>query len=122
MSDLKQPPAGASSPAPDGSADLEIMYDEAIAPKLLDLAKECEQLGLSFLAVVEFRPGETGRTISLRSGSGFGIRLCDAAAKANGNLDVLILAIERYATKNGHSSVYLSMLGIPESPNAQRER
>lgn len=94
--------------------NLEAVYDEKIAPRLLDLAKECERLGLSFLAVAEYRPGYLGRTVSLHPGSSFGIRLCIAAAEANGNVDALLRAIERYAVKHGHSSAYLAARGIPE--------
>ena len=94
----------------------EALSDERIAPKLLDLAKECEQLGLSFLAVVEYKPGYIGRTVSLHPGSHFGIRLCNAAAEANGSVDALLGAITRHAVKHGHSSAHLAALGIPESP------
>jgi hypothetical protein len=93
-------------------------YDEHIAPKLLALAKECEEHGLSLLAMCEWAPGEFGRTVSLRKGAGFGIRLADTAVRANGNVDAMMMAIERYAREHGHSSIYLSRCWVPTANNA----
>jgi hypothetical protein len=91
-------------------------YDEHIAPKLRDLAMECEEHGLSLLAVCEWQPGEYGRTLTLREGSGFGIRMADTAAKANANVDSFLMAIIRHAREHGHGSAYLSQLGVPCEP------
>lgn len=94
----------------------EAYYDEHIAPKLLALAKECEEQGMSLLAVCEWEPGESGRTVSLRVGSGVGIRIANLAAQANGNVDSLWMAICRYAREHGHSSFMLAKDGIPTTP------
>lgn len=92
-------------------------YDEQIAPKLKALAKECESNGISLLAVCEWKPGEIGRTLVLQKESGVGIKIANAAAQANGNVDSLLMAIERYALEHGHNSIYLHQRGIPETPN-----
>lgn len=95
----------------------EAYYDEHIAPKLLALAKECEENGLSLLVVCEWEPGEYGSTRNCQVGSSFAFRMIDTAAKARGNVDSFMMAIERHAMKHGHSSMYLHMRGVPETPN-----
>jgi hypothetical protein len=94
-------------------SEREEYYDRVIAPALKELAADCKANGLSFLAVVEWEPGEHGRTANFSPPVGLGIRLADVAAQANGNVDGLILAIMRYARENGHNSACLSVLGIP---------
>lgn len=97
-------------------SDKEIFYDQHIAPKLAELAKECEARGMPFLALVEWEPGEGGRTCVLPPGASFGIRMAETAARARGNVDSLILALMRYAGQHGHSSVCLSRLGVAHAP------
>lgn len=94
----------------------ETFYDNEIAPALAGLAKRCQDRGLSFLAVVEWEPGEHGRTLTLQAGSGLGIRMADAAAQAGNNADGLILALMKYAHEHGHSSMLLKQLGVPLTP------
>ncbi|SBT10712.1 hypothetical protein PROAA_610072 [Candidatus Propionivibrio aalborgensis] len=96
----------------------EAYYDEHIAPKLLALAKECEYNGLSLFAMCEWEPGKSGSTRSIQAGSSFALRMADAAANAQGNVDSFMLSIERHAMKHGHQSLYLHMRGIPETPSA----
>ena len=45
--------------------DNEIIYDDEIAPALLEIAKRCGERGMSFVANVEFSPGDTGSTVLL---------------------------------------------------------
>ena len=99
--------------------DGEAFYDVDVAPVLLDLARKCQNAGVSFLAVAEWQPGEQGRTCSLSPNSGFAIRLAEVAAKSNGNVDALILAIIRYAEEHGHSSMFLQQLGVPPIPQGR---
>jgi len=91
-------------------------YDEQIAPKLIALAEECKEHGLSFLAACEWAPGEYGSTRKLQEGSSFAMRLVEAAVNAQGNIDSLMIAVERHALKHGHSSIYLSLRGVPTQP------
>lgn len=93
-------------------------YEEHIAPKLSVLAKECEDNGLSFLAICEWESGEYGSTRNFQPGSSFAIRMIDTAVEAQGNVDSFMMAIECHAMKHGHRSMYLHMRGIPEIPNA----
>jgi len=91
----------------------EQFYDAEVAPILMELAAKCEERKLSFFTVVEWAPGEQGRTTSLQSGHGLGIKFAHAAAQANGNADALIMALIRYGREHGHNSVCLSQLGVP---------
>ncbi|MCJ8142938.1 hypothetical protein MKI84_08415 [Ancylobacter sp. A5.8] len=91
----------------------EAFYDNEIAPVLAALGQKCEAHGLSFLAVAEWKAGETGHTGTVAASAGYGVRLVHAEMQARGNVDVLIFAIMRAARESGHSSVCLSMLGVP---------
>lgn len=100
----------------------EKFYDKEIAPALMALAKKCEAEGLSFFAAVNFGPeGEIGRTVSLREGSPFMLRMLDALARCwceggTVNVDAFLIALSRHAREHGHSSMFLSQLGIPTEP------
>ena len=96
----------------------EAFYDREIAPVLLELAGKCQANEMSLFAVVEWAPGEQGRTISLRKHHGLGIRFANLAAAMNGNVDGLFIEIEKYAREHGHNSAYLSRLGVPAKSNA----
>ena len=98
-------------------AEREQFYDREIAPVLMDLADKCESNGLSLAAMVEWEPGETGRTATLSAHAGFGIRMAEAAMRSHGNVDALIMALMKYATESGHSSACLHLLGVPVVPN-----
>lgn len=91
-------------------------YDEELLPRLVDLAKACEQQGLSFLALCEWEPGEYGRTGLLQQDCSFALRMTDAAARATGNIDSFLLAMKRHARQHGHTSLYLANCGVPEAP------
>lgn len=98
----------------------EQFYDDEIAPALLDLMRRCTERGLSFLAVVEWAPEANGRTRGIVPGSGLGIRFADAAVQAGNNVDALFFAIAKYAHQHGHSSIFLSQMGVPLQPEAAR--
>lgn len=88
----------------------EAFYDKEVAPVLMELAKKCEGAGLSFLAMVEWEPGETGRTMSVREGAGIGIRTALWAMQAQGNADSLIMAMMQHGKEHGHNSMCLHQL------------
>lgn len=95
----------------------EEFYDQKIAPGLLRLAKQCKARGMSFVASVEYDPLNAGRgrtdvqqpdeAAKLSAAQ----RLVHWAARANGNIDALMFAVDRHAREHGHSSIYLSMAG-----------
>lgn len=100
----------------------ETYYDEHIAPKLLAIGKECEANGLSLIATCGYAPDTYGTTRVIQEGAGFALTMINAAVEARGNLDLFMMWMERSARKNGHSSVYLSMRGIPENPQTEGEQ
>mgnify|MGYP001609518279 CR=1 FL=1 len=97
----------------------EAFYDERIAPELLRLAELAQEAGIGFVAMVEWEPGEGGRTVALPKGASVGIRMVEVAMRARGNVDALFIAISKYARQHGHSSLYLHRLGIPHQPGTE---
>lgn len=95
------------------TSENERFYDDIIAPRLHQLAEECKQRGMSFVANVEYDPGDTASTILLTENSGYHARLMCAAAESGGNIDSLIFAIMKYAREHGHGSICLQQLGVP---------
>ena len=91
----------------------EQFYDAVIAPQLLAMAKVCEGKGLSFLAFCEYDPPSYGHTAQFQKGTSFAMRLIDAAAKAEGNIDRLYFSLYRWAKENGKigESLVLATLG-----------
>lgn len=94
----------------------EEIYDAEIAPKLLEIAKLCEQHKLGFVAAVEYAPFELGRTVTYPTESSVAIRTVDWAVQSHGNADSLIWAMCRWARKKGHGSANLTILGVPPKP------
>lgn len=97
-------------------AEREAFYDAEIAPALRALGARCQANGLSFLAAVEWEPGETGKTFTTSPPVGLPIRWAELAIRCNGNVDALIFALMKDARKVGHGSICLSQLGVPTTP------
>jgi hypothetical protein len=97
-------------------SDNENFYDQHIAPKLAELGKQCQERGMSFIAMVEYDPGETGQTVMLPVGSSYQIRLAETAMRCHGNVDLLWNAIVKHAWEHGHNSIYLNQAGVPLTP------
>ena len=104
--------------------DNESFYDEVVAPALCDLAKQCQDRGMPFLAMVGYDDaGSVGRTVTMPVGTPATIRYADAGGKAwcaggDVNIDGFLIAIMREAIEKGHSSVFLHQLGVPTVPSA----
>ncbi|HLY89070.1 MAG TPA: hypothetical protein VKQ27_08805 [Acetobacteraceae bacterium] len=96
----------------------EQFYDDVVAPALLDLAKQCRERGMPFLATVEYAPGEYGTTADLPPAAERSLPMdwSYVAARSQGNADTLILHLMKQAAERGHGSVTLAQLGIPHSP------
>ena len=95
----------------------EEIYDAEIAPELLKLCSRCKDLGMSFVACVEFdapnhgigrtefmMPDEVGKLSAAQ-------RLTHWAARSAGNIDKLFMACDWHGQQHGHSSIYLQMAG-----------
>lgn len=94
----------------------ERFYDDEVAPKLLELSQACKARGMSFLGLVEYGPGLLARTESLQGDAGIGQLIAHWAARADGNVDALMMACRRHAQQHGHSSAVLHLLDVPLVP------
>lgn len=101
------------------ASERERLYDEEIAPALMELGRKCENAGLSFLALVEYEPGETAQTVTWQKNAGIEFQLAEWAVRAQGNIDALVIDASRYAHKHGHGSVVLKQMGVPLTPTPE---
>lgn len=88
----------------------EAFYDREIAPALKALGEKCQEVDFSMVAMVEWFPGETGRTMTVREGSSIVLKLVFWAAQALGNADLLIGQMIKGGKEHGHNSIYLHHL------------
>lgn len=79
----------------------EKIYDEQIAPLLLQAGKLCEGLGLSMCAVVEYGEGLRGETKVMGKDSSFSMLMLSHWAKVAPNLDSFYISAIRYCRKHG---------------------
>lgn len=95
----------------------EEFYDKEIAPKLMQLCKQCQDHQMAFVACVEYDPDNQGigRTEFCPPDEGGKLsaaqRITHWAARCKGNIDSLIIACIRHGQKHGHGSAYLTALG-----------
>ena len=90
--------------------DHEQVFDSEIGPALLALAKKCEDLGMPFIAVCQYKNEGTSHTAYVPEGSDPLVRMAYYAAQSKGNVDTLVAAIRRDGEKHGHDSIVLSLL------------
>lgn len=100
----------------DAPNEREKIYDDVIAPKLLEIAELCKQHDMSFVSMIEWDRHAYGRTVYLAEGSGFEIRLMETLGRAKGNLDTFLMACIKHAHVHGHSSLILQQMGVPLEP------
>lgn len=95
----------------------EEIYDSEIAPVLLKLVNRCQEVGMSFVACVEYDPANQGygRTEFQMPDEGGKLsaaqRLVHWAARSEGNIDKLMMACDKHGREHGHSSMYLQLAG-----------
>lgn len=92
----------------------EKIYDEEIAPMLMQVGKRCEDLGLSMVAVVEYEYDKRGTTRTIAEDAGLAMRIVSMAASAGQNVDSLMIGILRYCKANDiptDSSMFLARWG-----------
>lgn len=85
---------------PEVSED-EAWYDAEIAPALAALAKLCHERGMSFIAAVEYQPGDRGGTYYLTEDAGLQMHMLHLAAQTVPNVDRYILALRRHCKGRG---------------------
>jgi hypothetical protein len=67
-------------------------YDEVVAPMLREVARLCQEHGLSLVARVEWASGDGGITQVTAAGASPAHRLTQLAAHACGNFDALAMS------------------------------
>jgi hypothetical protein len=84
----------------------EQQYDDIVAPLLMEAAKKAEELGMSFVARVEWEPGEAGLTRVGDPKSSVAQAMTFYAAHARGNIDAMLMPIVR--DYNVSESIFLA--------------
>lgn len=99
--------------------DKEAIYDEQIAPLMTQLLDICQREGVPMFA--SFQYSEDGFCTSAQS-TGHCVfdhyrALAQCAEHGGVNVDKYMNWVAKDARKNGHSSMYLKMSGIPLTPD-----
>lgn len=79
----------------------EVWYDTEIAPKLAELAKLCHARGMSFLAQVEYQPGDRAGTYFLREDAGLAMQMVNLCCRTAPNVDNYIIHLKRHCKEMG---------------------
>lgn len=87
-------------PALPEATEEEAWYDAEIAPALAALAKRCHERGMSFVASVEYQPGDRGGTYYLTADAGIAMRMLHICAMTVPNVDSYIIKLKRFAKEN----------------------
>lgn len=99
----------------------EKIYDEQIAPLLLQVSDLCVANDMAMVAVVEYNPGDLGRTVAkVDDEAGLAMQMLYYCALARENVDRYIEALKRHAKENNidmSGSIYLG--GLWENPHFQ---
>lgn len=85
----------------EGLSDNEAWYDAEIAPVLADLAKRCNERGMSFIATVEYDEGKRGGTYYLTEGACLAMRMVYMCSASAPNVDSFLINLIRYCAKKG---------------------
>lgn len=93
----------------DERGEAERFNDEHIAPELARLSKLAREHGLNFVARVEWAPFEGQTTMSKVEGISASHELAWVSARANGNVDAVIIALAR-AHNDGTLNLSASLL------------
>jgi hypothetical protein len=89
----------------------EVWFDKEIAPKLLDLANQSGDRGISFLSVVEYAHGERSRTQRLAPNAGLEMIMVVLCEHSGLNVDGYLINLIRYCNKNNidiSASIFLN--------------
>ncbi len=100
-------------PAQPEVSEGEAWYDAEIAPALAELAKRCHERGMAFLAVVEYQPGDRGRTVYMTEHAGLAMQMVSLCAATVPNVDCYIMNLRKLCKQRGQDmsgSVVLSGL------------
>jgi len=102
----------------------EKFYDEEIAPRLKEIGKLCKEIGMPFLAVVEYVPGMIASTQLPTKDECIEMVIIRHCAKTAPNIDGFIIGLSRWAKENNinvSGSMVMNQLA-GESPPPKTER
>lgn len=88
----------------------EYLYDNAIAPKLKEIAELCQRAGMPFVAFCEYEPGKHSRTEFVPESASIQTHIAAIAARCDANVDGMMIAIARRCARTGidtSGSIYL---------------
>ena len=91
----------------------EKIYDNEIAPKLLEISKICETHKIPFLAVVEWAAGKIGSTSLQTPNEGLEMTMIRHCAKTAPNIDGYYFGLSRYANEKNidtSNSIVMNLL------------
>ena len=75
----------------------EKFYDDVIAPKLMEIGELCVKNNIPFLAVIEYDPGELGRTFFQTADENMAMTMMCHCARTVPNMDSYVLGIIKWA-------------------------
>lgn len=81
--------------------DQEALYDAEIAPALLAISQRCQELGVPFVAAVEYKPGEVGQTMYVPEAACIAMQITLRGAASRGNFDGMCISLLRYLHRMG---------------------
>lgn len=79
----------------------EAWYDAEIAPVLADLAKRCNERGMSFIATVEYDEGKRGGTYYLTEDADLSMRMVYLCSRSAPNVDSFLINLTRHCVEKG---------------------
>lgn len=85
----------------------EAFYDEHIAPKLMEVAKLCEEQGIPMQAFVWYDEENLGATRVGPSEPNPSYTLVNAASISKGNIDLMCIGLARRVKEENDSSIAL---------------
>jgi len=95
---------------PENSKTNEEFYDAHVAPELARLANLCVEREMSFVAAVEYNPGDIAETRKFTASQTWAMEMVALAISAMGNLDLLVFAIARLTETRKDLDVDTSMV------------
>lgn len=79
----------------------EKLYDERVAPLLMEAAKICMELNMPLLALVEYAPDKRGETRVVMPGEGLAMTMARHVVKCGVNVDAYMIGLTRYCREQG---------------------
>ena len=102
----------------------EAIYDEQIAPLLMQAGRLCEQHGLAMVAVVEYAKEQRGETRLLPDGAGLAMHMLSMLAASGNNVDSFLMKVIRFCNEQEISldaSMFLAKYGKATGSAPQQE-